>query len=225
MRARASRHARPVAIATSASSHGTTPGNAAEFAARYERRVPRLEVQPRAGGDEVLPHAGVEPHLVHRPRESLVVLHAVVLEQERRTDHDDEAAAASANSGARDRSRAPVHSSRRMSAPTTSAMPRHHQQIAGAEHLQRRPSAQPHGIAPRAAAQHIVQRQQRERQELDVHGLDVRHARQRVGVEGREAARNERRVPVAGPPVQHERRRPAGQRQADPERDVVGEDR
>ena len=117
----------------------------------------------------------------------------------------------------------PVHSPSRASAPTTSAIAGHHEQVAGAEHLQRGPPAEAQRVATLAAPQHVVERQQRERQELDVHGLDVRHARQRVGVEGGQAAGEERGVPVAGPPMQHERGRPARQREPDPQRDVVGE--
>ena len=52
-----------------------------------ERRIPGVEVEARTRGHEVLPHTGVQPHFIHRPRQALVVLHAVVLEQERRT-HD-----------------------------------------------------------------------------------------------------------------------------------------
>jgi hypothetical protein len=91
--------------------------------------------------------------------------------------------------------------------------------------LQHEPAKQ-HGASPDPRiAQQPIQREQTERQELDVQCLKVRNAGECVRVEREGGAGHESRRPTAGPSPQHQTHRPAGQREAGNHHQVVGQDR
>ena len=72
----------------------------------------------------------------------------------------------------------------------------HRHQVDGAQRLEREPHREPESLARSRVAQQVVQREERERQELHVHRLHVAHPRQQVRVERGEDAPEDRCRPI-----------------------------
>jgi hypothetical protein len=99
------------------------------------------------------------------------------------------------------------------------------EEIERRQRLKDEPRRKRHRVTRARIDQQSIECQQRERQELDVQRLHVRHPREGVGVESEHDAAGQAGPPVAGPADQHEARRPSGQRKPCDQQDVVGENR
>ena len=87
--------------------------------------------------------------------------------------------------------------------------------------MQRAPRGEPGGRAPVRPIDQVVDGVERQRQELDVQGLHLAEAHQRVGVEGIGQAGDDAGPPAPGPALDHDWPSPARSARSRQEEDVV----
>ncbi len=102
---------------------------------------------------------------------------------------------------------------------------RKREQVDRRQRLQHEPDRQLQRVPCVRFAQDRVQRRQRDRQELHVQRLQMGKPGQRVRVEGGNDPGRRAAGPAAGPARRHEARRPAGQREAGEQHQVVDQQR
>ena len=120
---------------------------------------------------------------------------------------------------------APTSPRTRAIAMTATMIGAEHDEVARRVRHRRHPDGQPHGVAPARVHEDAVGREEGERQSPGVDALDVREARQRVGVEREHRSGEHPGGAVAGPLERHRVAGPGGQREPENQQDVVDEHR